>query len=396
MSVVTLILLGCASAALVLFGLGVIFTIWHTRLPSPEPPAGEWPALSLLKPLKGSEEELEANLESFYVQDYAGALEVVFATTEEDDDALPVARRVAARHPDVPTRFVHSDEHFGLNPKVANLAGAMAAAAHDLVLQSDANVRVQPDYVRKVVGEYRARGSALLTSMVVGVGERSAGAAMENLQLSAFIGPAMCTALHLARISCVVGKSMLLSRSELDSLGGLEQVRDILAEDFVLGQRYQQEGKVVTLSIHTVENVNREIGLGQFLGRHSRWLKMRAVIHVGGFVGDLLANPVALTLAAFVASGFEAWIGLILLGVVLVKMSGDAFLMRRTRGVGMRLRHLAMGPLKDSLMGLVWVYSIFSRSVCWRGKKLRFGSMSRLRADDGALPVRVARRLRRA
>jgi len=396
MFLATLILLGCASLALVMFGLGVVFTIWHTRLASPEPPNGAWPAVSLLKPLKGLEEELEANLECFYVQDYPGEFEIVFATTEEDDAALQVARRVARKHADVPTRFVHSDEHFGLNPKVANLAGAMAAAKHDLVLQSDANVRVRPDYLRKVVGEYRARGSSLLTSMVVGVGERSAGAAMENLQLSAFIGPAMCTALHLARISCVVGKSMLLSRQELDDLGGLEQVRDILAEDFVLGQRYQSAGKVVTLSVTTVENVNREIGLRQFLGRHSRWLKMRAVIHLGGFVGDLLANPVALTLAAYVASGFAPWVGLILLGVVMVKMSGDAFLMRRTRGVGMSFRHLAMGPVKDSLMGLVWIYSIFSRSVTWRGRKLRFGSMSRLRADDGVFPVRVARRLRRA
>lgn len=389
----TLVLIGSAAVALVMYGLGVWSTVRHLALPVPQWPEERLPPVSLLKPIKGLEESLEANLRTFFEQDYPGGFEIVFASSHRDDPGIAVARRVAADYPHVPVRFVRSDEGFGLNPKVANLAGAMRGAEHDLVLQSDANVRVRPDYLRRVVGELLGKQGSLLTSLVVGVGERSVGAAMENLQLSAFIGPAMCTALHVGGVNCVVGKSMLLRRSELRQLGGIEQVRDILAEDFVLGQRYQTAGLKVLLSYTSVENVNEHIGVDRFLARHSRWLKMTAVIHVGAFVGYLFSNPVALATAALVTSGFKTWVAAVLCCVLAVKVPGDAFLMQRTRGRPMRVRHLFFSPIKDVLMGFVWIYSTVSRSVHWRGVKLRFGTESRLRPDDGALPIRLARRL---
>lgn len=393
MSVLTLILAVAALGSLIFYGLGILSTVRHLRGGEPAPAPAQWPAVSLLKPIKGLEESLEANLRTFFEQDYPGSFEIVFSATEPDDPGMALARRVAEDYPDVPTRFVRSDSDFGLNPKVANLAGALYAAEHDLVLQSDANVRVRPDYTRRVVAELLHGQASLLTSLVVGVGERTAGAAMENLQLSAFIAPAVCTALHVGGVRCVIGKSMLLRRSELAELGGLEQVQDILAEDFILGERYQAMGHQVILSTTTVENVNEGIGLERFLSRHSRWLKMRVVIHLGAFVGDLFANPVTLAALATLTSGFAPPLLGVLGSVAIVKTGGDAYLMHLTRGRPMRPSLLLLSPVKDLLMGGVWVYSCFSRSVKWRGAKLRFGARSRLRPDDGTLPVRMARRL---
>lgn len=393
MVVVTYILLGCVALALVFQAIGVWASVRHTRLRPARADDAALPPVSLLKPIKGVEEELEENLRSFFAQDYPAPFEIVFASTEADDPAIAIARRIARDYPQVPVRFVRSDPTFGLNPKVANLEGALGAARYDLVLQSDANCRVRPDYLRRVVGEMVGADASLLTSMVVGTGERSIGAAMENLQLSAFISPAMCTALHLAGISCVVGKSMLFRRSELREAGGLERVRDILAEDFILGQTYQELGKKVVLSATTVENVNRDISVAQFFARHSRWLKMRAVIHLGGFVADLLSNPTPLLAAAWIASGFDLRVGIALAVVAPLKIAVDAFFMRLARGRSMHLGHLLLAPMKDGMMALIWFYSCFSRSVVWRGTKLRLGKDSRLRPDDGPLPVRLARRV---
>ena len=82
--------------------------------------AGPLPALTLLKPIKGIEEELEANLRSFLGQDYPAPLQVVFASTEADDPGIAVARRVAGDYPRFEAVFVHSAAGFGLNPKVDN------------------------------------------------------------------------------------------------------------------------------------------------------------------------------------------------------------------------------------------------------------------------------------
>lgn len=392
MELVPLILLGCAAVALLLFGLGVVATVKHTSARTPELPDDALLPVSLLKPLKGTEESLESNLRSFYRQDYPAPREVVFSTTEPDDPALPIARRVAAEFPGVPTRFVFSDPDFGLNPKVANLHGALRAARYDLVLQSDANVRAAPDYLRKIVSELVHRDGHLLSSMVAGIGERSLGAMLHNLQLSAFIAPGCCLALQFG-IACVIGKSMLFRKSDLAEVGGLELVRDILAEDYVLGRAFQKAGKNVLLSTTTAENVNVDATVEHFIARHARWLKMRAAIHVPGFIADLFGNPTGLALLAFLTSGLDLRFGAALLAITVVKATGDAFLVRRTRGVPLSWPHRLMAPLRDVCMLAIWPYAAFSRSIEWRGVRLRLGWNTRLRPDDGPLPVRVVRRV---
>ncbi|HEY8432232.1 MAG TPA: glycosyltransferase [Sandaracinaceae bacterium] len=390
MDLVPWIVLGLAAVGLVVYGFGIYATIRHTSRPAFAPPE-VLPPVSLLKPIKGAEEGLEANLRSFYAQDYAGPFEIVFATTDPDDPALAIARRVAADHPHVPTRFVLSDPSFGLNPKVANLAGALRAAKYDLVLQSDANVRARPDYLTRVVSELLAEGGHLLSSMVVGVGERSVGATLHNLQLSAFTAPGCCLALRYFGIVCVIGKSMLFRKRDLEEVGGLELVRDILAEDYVLGRAFQRANKTVLLSRTTVENVNVDASVEHFVARHARWLKMRAAIHVPGFVADLLANSTGLSLLALLVSGLDPLFLAIFLVHAVLKAAGDAYLVGRTRGVPMAFKHLALAPLRDVLMVAVWPYAAVSRSIEWRGVRLRLGWGTRLRPDDGALPVRVLR-----
>ncbi len=386
------ILLGCSATALLVFGIGIVSTLRHTSRKPFSLPDDEYLPVSLLKPLKGIEEGLEDNLRSFFEQDYPAPIEIVFAVTDPSDPALAVARRLAAEYPDVPTRFAFSDPDFGLNPKVANLAGALRASRHALCLQSDANVRARPDYLRRVVAELVTEDAQLLSSMVAGVGERSIGALLDNLQLSAFTAPGTCFALNFG-IVCVIGKSMLFYKRDLEEVGGLEVVRDILAEDYVLGRMFQKAGKRVLLSTTTAENVNIDAPVEHFVSRHARWLKMRAVVHIPGFVIDLFANPTGLALLAFLTSGFDWRFGLILASVTVIKSIGDAFLVERTRGVPLSTKHRFLTPLRDVLMMAIWPYAAFSRSVEWRGAPLRLGWGSRLRKDDGPLPMRLMRRV---
>lgn len=387
-------LLGIAAFALVFFLGGLLLVVHHLKQATHSVDPSKLPPISLVKPLKGVEEGLAHNLASFYEQDYPQPFEIVFATATDDDVALPVAHEVAARYPKIPTRFVLSDVAFGLNPKVANLTSAVDAAVHDLVLQSDANVRVRRSYLREVVSELIAKDASLLSSMVVGVGERSVGAAMENLQLSAFISPATCVALYVAKITCVIGKSILFRKSELAQFGGLNAFKDYLAEDFLLGAAYEKAGKRVVLSGTPAENVNVDASIARFMGRHSRWLKMRAVIDLRGFVGDFFANSVSFAFLAMCVSAFDKRFVAAFAGVVLFKIALDALMVRRTRGHAMSLAHLWVAPLKDLLMGGIWFYATLSRSVEWRGVKLHLEAMSHLRPYGGPLIVRKIQSLR--
>ncbi len=387
-------LLGAAAIAYGVALLGMIATVEHTKKRAFDSPL-RLPPITVLKPLKGMEEALESNLESFFEQEYGAPLQIVFSTTDPEDEALPVARRVASRYPAVDVTFVLSEADFGRNPKVSNLKSALDAAKYDLIWQSDANVRVGRDSLRCLVSEMIAHDVSLLSSLVVGTGEQSIGAALENLQLSAMITPSMCFALRYFGVACVVGKSMLFRKFELNDLGGLERVKDVLAEDFFLGRMYEAAGKRVALSSTVAENVNQRAGIERFLSRHTRWLKMRAVIHRPAFIADVFGNPVGLAFIAVWISGFDVRALLAFVAFVIVKTTTDAWMLRRTRGEPMRLRHLLLAPLKDVLLLAIWPYAAISRSVHWRGARLRLGKNSVLEPDEGPWIIRAARRLLR-
>lgn len=393
MSMLTTLLLLCSAFGFCLYAVGVAAALVHLRRRRRAFSATALPPISLLKPVKGLEEQLEHCLRSFFEQDYAGPFELVFASAQRDDPALAVARRVARDYPHVPTRFVLSNESWGRNPKVSNLQGALQAARHDLVLQTDANVWAPPDYLQRMVRELVDERASLLSSLVSGTGERSVGAAMENLQLTAYVAPACCAALVVAGVPCVIGKSMLFRKSELKALGGLELVKDSLAEDFLIGRHFAAQGKKVLLSATPIRNVNVDMPIERSLQRHARWLKMRVSLHPTSLLGDLFSNPIALSVLAFISSGCREDLAALLLIACTAKVLTDSFLVKLIRGTAMRPLHLLLVPFKDVLMLSVWTYALFSRSVEWRGIRFRIGSGTQLLRDEGALPVRMLRRL---
>lgn len=337
------------------------------------------PSVTVLKPIKGRDEDLEANLESLYRQ--KGVIfDVVVGVSERDDPGLAVARRVAERFPDVPTTLVVGGRRNGKNPKVVNLTNMLPAARGELLLISDANVRVAPEYLARTVDVLLTEDTkpvGLVTNMVVGVGESSIGATLENLHLSAFGATAQALARTVARVTPVVGKSMLMRRAALEQAGGLEGVKDVLAEDHVLGQRIEAAGYGVCLSSEPVHNVNRKLSVRAFLSRHARWMKMRAVLHPTAYFAELLAMPVALaTLALLLGGGPVA--AFVLGALVAGRIAVDALAVRVSRGVWLRPADLWLVPLKDLLLFAVWPYALVSRSVSWRGTPLRLGRGTQL------------------
>jgi ceramide glucosyltransferase len=351
------------------------------------------PPITLLKPIKGEEEELEANLRSLLEQNYPAPLQAVFASAEPGDPGIAIARRVAAEYPHVQSEFVLAQGEFGLNPKVSTMQAGLHRAQHDLVLQSDANVRLRPGHLIRMVSEMQIENASLLGSLVIGDHERSIGATLENLQLTTFTAPGICTAKELGGVNCVLGKAMLFRRHELEAMGGLARVKDVLAEDFALGLLYAEHDKRVFLSMDSVVNVNRCTPIRRFLSRHSRWLKMRAVVSVPGFLADLGTNPVALTMLAWFASGLDARLLWALLLVYAYKCSADTLLLHRFRGRGLGLAQFWATPARDLSLAVLWLYASVSRSTQWRGRRLRLGRGSLLLPDSGALSHRLLRRV---
>lgn len=342
------------------------------------------PPVSILKPLCGVDDQLDANLASFAALDYP-AYEVLLGVKSPRDPAFAVARAAVRRWPDR-MRLVVQRYDAGLNPKVNQLVGLVRAARHPLLVVSDSNVRVGPGYLSEIAREMADPGVGLVTHPVAGSGERRLGSVLENLHLAGSVGPAIVVAHRLHR-DIVVGKSMALWKRDLGRLGGFEAVKDVLAEDHILGLWIRRKlGKRVVVASRPITNVNRDRSVRDFWGRYARWsVLQRKLVGAPAYSAQLMLNPVLLALIGLSAAwGREA---LAAFGLVCaIKMTIDAASARALRGTGFSLRHLLLIPAKDLLFGAALLQGFLTDQVEWRGNRLRVLRGTRLAAtaDEGA------------
>jgi len=337
---------------------------------------GELPSVSILKPLKGVDDRLLDNLESFCRLDYP-RYEIVFCVQGASDPALRVARRVKETHPEREIVVVVGNCREGLNPKVNNMMPGYAVARYPFVLISDSNVAPAPGYLREAMARFRDPSVGLVSHLVRGIGAKTLGARLENQHLNTFILPSVSLLDRMFGMPCVVGKSMLMRRADLDAMGGLASVKDYLAEDYVLGEMFRKAGKKVVISGSPVDNVNVYRTPRQFLSRHARWNRMRFSIAGAGYFAELFTNPVGLSLLMVAAAPGDAEAWTVAGGVAAAKMAMD-FGMHRMLGDRTSSGWILLGPIRDVLAGGLWFSAFFSQNVEWRGRTFRVTRGSRL------------------
>lgn len=328
------------------------------------------PPVTILKPVKGLDPNMEENLASFLEQDYED-YEIVVGVQEMDDPALPLLERLERENPGR-LKVVVKDLGVGYNPKVSNLVGMITEASHDLVVISDSNVRVAPDYLRSNVGYFQDPRVGLVTNLVRGRGGRSLPAVMENQHLNSFIAGNMCLSDLLIKKKLVVGKSMFFRLSQIGRLGGLEGFLDYLAEDYLMGKAYSDAGFEVVISPYMVDTWNRSWRLSQFVNRHTRWAKMRSRINAPAYLGEAFINFTWWGFLFALVAGPERNGLQIMLMLWSVKVLGD-LIVNRTLGSPLPWYTAFAAPIKDLVVAVIYPLAIFSSTTQWRGHRLRVG-----------------------
>lgn len=337
---------------------------------------GFHPPVSLLKPLHGSEPELEAHLESFFHQDYP-RYEILFCARTDQDPGLEVARKVAARHPEIPARFFSSGEPLYANAKVWSLERMQGAARHAIFVISDSDVSVTPAYLRAVVAPFAEKRVGMVTCLYRGVaggsGERQASlwSRLEAEGMSIEMSSGVLVAEMLEGMRFALGPTMAVRRACVQRFGGFHALGSYHADDFVLGNMVAAGGKTVVLSTHVIEH---HILNSSFLAsaRHQiRWMKSTRFSRPKGHLGTALtfSMPYAVLVAcvalvcrrpAVAALGLAwGWATRFALASIMGALV--------TGAPGLAQRAL-LYPLRDLIGFFYWAASYLSSDVQWRDR----------------------------
>ncbi len=321
--------------------------------------------VSILKPLAGCDDDLAANLESFARIEHP-SFEILFGVADADDRAFPVARRFLARHPHVDGRVIVTNPRAAINPKVAQLIDLERAATGQVCVISDSNVRVSPTYLSSLLAELEDPGVGLVTSLIAGTGERTLGAALENLQICASTAPGIAAVDAVTGQPLTVGKSMAVRRVDLERLGGFASVGHVLAEDYVLGQLVRKAGLKARLSFDLVENRNTQCSVARTLERHTRWAKMRRSLSPQVFAIEPLLSPVVVTTLGLLIAPSRTTA--LLLAVAAVVQTFCAFvsaaLLRRK---WFAWWYVPLEVIRSYVAIFCWLRAWASRRIAWRG-----------------------------
>jgi ceramide glucosyltransferase len=330
----------------------------------------QFPIISILKPIKGLDEELAQNLE-FFLNLEGVSYEVLIGIADDADPAVSLVADFLAKHPEAPMRLIITGAPGNLQPKMANLAGLEALARGDILLVSDGNTRPHPKSLLSVVAVFEdARVGVASASFFVRNAE-SLGARFRALRIGTLILTSVCGVYSLSKTPVIVGKWMAVRKRAIADSGGFATLGEVMCADGLIAAKLRALGWDGAIIPNLIDVYLGEWDLGQAYAQQLRWSRHIRFVEPLEPVAELFWNGSFLLLMAAVFWWLGGFLGAIFLGVA-------AFLVWGFYGVvylrfGGSWRDLLLLPLQDLMMLFIAFWCYFGNEVVWRGQRFRIG-----------------------
>jgi ceramide glucosyltransferase len=365
--------LGLAAAAASCFGCSVAVlgaaSVWRFKRREPRFPT-RWPAVSVLRPLCGDEPALDAALRSLGEQSYPN-FQIVFGVQDADDPALRAVERLRAAHPTLDIAVVSNSTTHGPNRKVSNLINMLPAARHDVLVFSDSDLHVAPDYLRHLVATLAEPSTGLVTTLCTGLATTPGPAGrLGAMQITHSFLPGALLSRVLGRQDCL-GTTMALRRSTLVAAGGLHGLVGHLADDNLLGRRVRQLGLRIGLADTVPATGVPEMSLHKLWLHELRWARTIRALAPAPFAASALQFPIAWALLTCLCLAGASPSLILLASAWGVRVAASCVvggsLATRPRSLGGALATALLLPMRDVLSVAEIVASFAGREVLWRG-----------------------------
>jgi ceramide glucosyltransferase len=350
-----------------IYYLIAIYSSWrYFRQPVTLPDASFTPPVSILKPIRGLDPDARENLASFCRMDYP-EYEIVFCVDPDDEAVLAVLTALTADFPLCRIRILYGSGRVATNDKVAKLARLVSDAAHEVVVISDSDVRVRPDYLRRVVSPLRDPKVGAVTPFYVPTELTTLTDHLQSVGMMSDFYAGVLVAWQLDGIKFALGPTIATTRARLNGFGGYAELENRPADDLLVGRLIAEQGYEVVLLRYSIQTVCDYGSIGDLLHKRLRWIVVMRHMRPWGHLGLLLTQGLPWSLAALAVHPSAAIAIGYLGGYMALRMA-----MTWVIGVhGLRQpglwKQMPLIPVWDGVAFAIWLTSFGRNSIRWRG-----------------------------
>ncbi|HEV2437886.1 MAG TPA: glycosyltransferase [Verrucomicrobiae bacterium] len=360
-------------AALALLSLALVLWQWlaarrfplHRRVADPSCAS----AVTLLKPLKGCDETTAASLQSWFHQNYPGPVQILFGVAEANDPVCKIVGGLIENNPGRDIQLVICGETLGTNGKISTLLQLERLAKYELILVSDADVRVPPDFLANAAAFLRDEQTALVNCFYRLANPVTTAMRWEAIAINADFWSQVLQAASLKPLDFALGAAILMRRKALAEIGGFKSLANCLADDYQLGHRIAKKGHRIALCPVVVECWDAPMNWRDVWQHQLRWARTIRSCQPLPYFFSILSNSTLWPLMWFALfpNGFSA--GFLAASFFIRALIIENLLHRFTRAPAGAWPLL--GPVKDLLQVALWFGAYAGNTVEWRGQRMK-------------------------
>jgi len=363
---------------LLLIGTSVLFYIWGAIATaqffnaSRQIPNTLCPPVSVVIPVCGVDSGARENWDSFCQQDYEH-YEVLFGVMDPKDSAVPLLKELVARFPDR-ARLIFCLEVRGVNHKFSNLMHLLEASQHELVVSTDSDIWVRPEYLRTVTAPLVNPEVGIVTCGYLGHEPKFLPASLASLGRCIDFIPSVLVARRLeGGLRFALGATIATRKSVLEQVGGLQTVVNRIGCDYYIGNMVAAAGYRVELSPYILETNNGHESFRLLFQRELRWARMSRWNRGSLYYSIACTYGTVYCIPLLLLSGAARWAVIVCFATLAVR-TVQAVICACSMGCPKLLRWLWAIPIRDLMSFAIWVAGIRGQTIHWRGRRLLIGA----------------------
>jgi ceramide glucosyltransferase len=343
------------------------FAAWRFPLHSTIADSAFTPPVTLLKPIKGWDPQTATCLQSWLQQSYPAAVQVLFGIASPDDPAVGHIRRLIQENPAVNAKLILCQESLGANAKVSTLIQLMRLAEHDIIIVSDADVFVPPQYLHNCVAPLLDPAVGLVNSFYRLDHRATLAMRCEAVAINADFWSQVLQGQTLQPLDFALGAVMATRREQLQAIGGFEALADYLADDFQLGNRIVRTGKRIALCPIVVDCLSPSTGWTHFWDHQLRWARTIRACKPLPYAFSVLSNATVWPLLWLAVQPRPAVLAIVS-GAMFVRIVAAFALQNRLAPGQQSVAYFWLIPIKDLFQFALWLMAFAGNRISWRGQ----------------------------